>query len=116
MIESFNKPEKINTPDKIDDDILAEQSLRPKGFDDFVGQKETIENLKVYIQAAKQRGEALDHVLLFGPPGLGKTTLSNIIAKELNVNIKVSSGPVMERPGDLAGILTNLADQDVFFY
>jgi holliday junction DNA helicase RuvB len=115
MIESFNKPEKINTPDKIDDDILAEQSLRPKGFDDFVGQKETIENLKVYIQAAKQRGEALDHVLLFGPPGLGKTTLSNIIAKELNVNIKVSSGPVMERPGDLAGILTNLADQDVFF-
>ena len=115
MIESFHNPDQVTSPDKFEEDVILEQSLRPSRFDEFVGQEETVENLKVYIQAAGQRGDALDHVLLFGPPGLGKTTLAGIIAKEMNVNIKMSSGPVMDRPGDLAGILTNLAKQDVLF-
>ena len=115
MIESYKSTDQLTSPDKFEDDVLVEQSLRPSCFDDFVGQQETVENLKVYIEAAAKRDEALDHVLLFGPPGLGKTTLAGIIAKEMNVNIKVSSGPVMERPGDLAGILTNFSKQDVFF-
>ena len=115
MIESYNNPDQVTSPDKFEEDIALEKSLRPSKFDEFVGQKETIENLKVYIKAAMQRNEALDHVLLFGPPGLGKTTLAGIISKEMNVNIKVSSGPVLDRPGDLAGILTNLAMQDVLF-
>jgi len=91
---------------RTDKDIEA--VLRPSGFDEFSGQQKIVENLKVFIQAAKQRGEALDHVLLHGPPGLGKTTLANIIANELQVNIKTTSGPVLEKPGDLAGLLTNL--------
>ena len=115
MIESYKDPDQITSPDKFEEDVLVEQSLRPSSFDDFIGQKETVENLKVYIKAAIKREEALDHVLLFGPPGLGKTTLAGIIARELKVNIKISSGPVMERPGDLAGILTNFSKQDVFF-
>ena len=116
MIESFKDPiNKIITPEKSDEDVLTEQSLRPSSVSEFVGQKEVIENLKVYIQAARQRKEALDHVLLFGPPGLGKTTLANIVSKELNVNINSSSGPVLERAGDLAGMLTNLEHGDVFF-
>ena len=92
-----------------------EKALRPKMLDDFSGQKKIVENLRVFIEAAKQRDEALDHVLLHGPPGLGKTTLSYIIANELNTNIKLTSGPVLEKPGDLAGLLTNLEAGDVLF-
>ena len=92
-----------------------EKVLRPSNFDEFSGQDKILENLKIFVQAAKLRGEALDHVLLHGPPGLGKTTLSNIIANELNSNIKVTSGPVIEKPGDLAGLLTGLEMGDVLF-
>ena len=92
-----------------------EQVLRPKGFDDFQGQKQIVDNLKVFIQAALERNDALDHVLLHGPPGLGKTTLSYIIANELGVGIKTTSGPVLDKPADLAGLLTNLEERDVLF-
>ena len=105
----------ITDPTPFDDDIILEQSLRPSKFDDFIGQNELVDNLKLYIEAANKRGESLDHVLLFGPPGLGKTTLANIIAKELDVNIKHASGPVVEKAGDLAGMITNLEHRDVFF-
>ncbi len=92
-----------------------DQQLRPLRFDDFSGQKSIVQNLKVFVKAAKLRGESLDHVLLHGPPGLGKTTLSNIIANELGVGIKITSGPVLDKPGDLAGLLTNLEKDDVLF-
>jgi holliday junction DNA helicase RuvB len=92
-----------------------ERVLRPKAFEDFTGQEKILENLRVFVQAAKLRDEALDHVLLHGPPGLGKTTLSYIIANELSANIKTTSGPVLEKPGDLAGLLTNLEKGDVLF-
>lgn len=96
-----------------DNDI--EKVLRPSEFDDFTGQDHILDNLKIFVLAATQRGEALDHVLLHGPPGLGKTTLSHIIANELNASIKLTSGPVLEKPGDLAGLLTNLDEGDVLF-
>lgn len=105
----------ITDPTPLEEDIIVEKSLRPVRFEEFIGQKEVVDNLKLYIEAANQRKESLDHVLLFGPPGLGKTTLANIISKELNVSIKQSSGPVLERAGDLAGVLTNLQGRDVFF-
>jgi len=92
-----------------------EKQLRPLSFDDFKGQKQVIDNLSVFVTAAKQRGEALDHVLLHGPPGLGKTTLAAIISNELGVSLKVTSGPVLDKPGDLAGLLTNLGEGDVLF-
>ncbi len=102
-------------PEQNDDDIQIDRGLRPVRFEDFVGQDRIKENLRVFIEAAKGRGEALDHVLFCGPPGLGKTTLANIIAHELGVGIKSTSGPVLERAGDLAAILTNLEQHDVLF-
>ncbi len=92
-----------------------ENSLRPKTLNEYIGQERVKESMKIYIEAAKKRGEPLDHVLLYGPPGLGKTTLSNIISNEMNSNIKITSGPAIEKPGDLAAILTNLSECDVLF-
>jgi holliday junction DNA helicase RuvB len=109
------KPERIINPELTDEEIRLEVGLRPKGLSEFIGQEEVKNNLKVFIQAALERGEALDHVLLYGFPGLGKTTLANIIAQELKVNLKGTSGPVIERPGDLAALLTNLHSQDCLF-
>ena len=97
------------------DELDLEKRLRPLSFDDFAGQDQVLENLKVFVQAANQRNEALDHTLFHGPPGLGKTTLANILANELNVGIKITSGPVLDKPGDLAGLLTNLDERDVLF-
>ncbi len=106
---------RLISPQSSDDDILVESTLRPRTLNDYVGQEKAKGNLRVFIDAARRRNEALDHVLLYGPPGLGKTTLANIIACEMGVNIKSTSGPVIERPGDLAAILTNLEPHDVLF-
>jgi len=111
MEENINIRKDIITPN----DKEFEKQLRPLSFSDFKGQKQVIENLVVFVTAAKQRGESLDHVLLHGPPGLGKTTLATIIANELRVNLRVTSGPVLDKPGDLAGLLTNLQEGDVLF-
>lgn len=103
----------INRPDKRDDDV--DSALRPPSFSEFTGQPRIVENLQIFIAAARKRGEALDHVLLTGPPGLGKTTLSHIIAREMQARITMTSGPVLEKPGDLAGVLTSLEEGDVLF-
>ena len=106
---------RIVTPDYSPEDVDLELSLRPRAIDDYIGQEKVKENLKIYIEAAKNRNEALDHVLLYGPPGLGKTTLAGIIANEMGVNFRVTSGPAIEKPGDLAALLTNLNEGDVLF-
>jgi Holliday junction DNA helicase RuvB len=108
-------PREITTPDVLPDETTAETSLRPSRLDEFVGQVQVKESLQIAIDAAKQRGEPLDHVLFFGPPGLGKTTLAMLIAREMGVNIRTTSGPVLERPGDLLGMLTTLQRGDILF-
>ena len=105
----------LTSPDALGDELNFENSVRPTTLDEFVGQAKLKENLGVYVEAARQRHEALDHCLFCGPPGLGKTTLAHIIAREMDVNIRVSSGPVLEKAGDLAGLLTNLEERDVLF-
>jgi len=107
--------ERMTSPVKTRDDLKYESSLRPQTFDEFVGQERVKENLSIFIRSAKMRNDVLDHVLLYGPPGLGKTTLAYIIANSLGVNIRATSGPVLEKAGDLAGILTNLDEGDIFF-
>ena len=109
----FDFENRIVTPEHTRDDSDAETSLRPKSLAEYVGQEKAKENLRVFIEAAKLRGEPLDHVLLYGPPGLGKTTLSTIIAGEMGVNIRTTSGPAIEKPGDLAALLTNLEENDI---
>lgn len=107
--------DRIITPDVKIEDCNTEESLRPITLDSYIGQEKVKENMRIYIEAAKQRNEPLDHVLLYGPPGLGKTTLSNIIANEMNANIRTTSGPAIERPGDMAAILNNLNEGDILF-
>jgi len=111
MNENLDPTDENFSPEELD----VEKKLRPLSFDDFTGQDQILENLQIFVQAANGRSEALDHTLFHGPPGLGKTTLAHILASELEVGIKVTSGPVLDKPGDLAGLLTNLEERDVLF-
>ncbi|MBG7630109.1 MAG: Holliday junction branch migration DNA helicase RuvB [Bacteroidetes bacterium] len=111
MNENLNPDKEHFSTEELD----VEKKLRPLSFDDFTGQEQAIENLKIFVEAANIRGEALDHTLFHGPPGLGKTTLAHILANELEVGLKITSGPVLDKPGDLAGLLTNLSERDVLF-
>lgn len=111
-MDEFNR---LTNPEQRIDEGDFDSSLRPISFDDFIGQEKLKENLKVFIEAARAREESLDHVLFYGPPGLGKTTLAHIIAREMKAGIRITSGPALEKPGDLAGLLTNLQDGDVIF-
>jgi holliday junction DNA helicase RuvB len=115
MAKSEKRKKEIVVPERIDNEPDFDRALRPAAFTEFYGQKKIVDNLKIFIAAAQQRHETLDHVLLTGPPGLGKTTLSHIIAHQMGANIKITSGPVLDKPGDLAGILTNLEEGDVLF-
>ena len=117
MIETSDMQfeERMVTPREVEEDREAEVTLRPQTLVEYIGQDKVKENLAVYIEAAKRRGDPLDHVLLYGPPGLGKTTLSSIIAHEMGVNLRVTTGPAIEKAGDLAAILTNLQPNDVLF-
>lgn len=107
--------DRVTVPERLEGEVEFDRTLRPRTFDEFIGQTKLKENLKVFIEAARQRGESLDHILFYGPPGLGKTTLAHIVAREMGVDIKTSTGPVLERPVDLAGMLTKLEPKDVLF-
>lgn len=111
----FRQPRGVTSPEAYDDEREFDTTLRPRSLDEFVGHEKLKDNLRVFIEAAKKRGEALDHVLFYGPPGLGKTTLANIIAHEMGMGLTSTSGPVIDKPGDLAGVLTNLKEQSVLF-
>ena len=114
-IESSAQEDRVIGPGVAEDEVMLETNLRPESLDEFIGQDKLRDNLRVFIKAASQRRETLDHILFCGPPGLGKTTLAHIISNELKVNLRTTSGPELERPGDLAAILTNLSDMDILF-